>query len=201
MKMMSALLSEVKWINASVLMSSLISCGTYSTIRSADTLNKGQIEGNLGLGVNQFGEGVPLARASVGLTNRLEASAHFETYSALASLRYGLLKSKSSPIALSLGVEGGTHVFLRGGLNDNLENELIGVAFSIGKAWKWGDLYLSHKSFISGIGNSRNFYFSTNRLGSRLNVSDFFLIGFETGASIHHDIGVVETTGFIGFRN
>lgn len=181
----------------------LPACGTYSAIRPADTLEQFQVELSTGLGVNQLGEGVPLARVTFGATDHLELAAHFETYSGLVSARYGILNSKNHSIALSFGIEGGSHIFIRGfdfDVPEQIENNLVGATVSLGRGWAWGDLYLSHKSFLTGLGQDRQFYFSTNRLGARVNIGAHFVLGVESGFTVHHDYGIVEATGFLGVK-
>jgi len=67
----------------------LTGCGTYSLLRPADTLKRGELEMTAGAAFNTLPEMTLVGQAAFGLADWLELGAQYEMYSALGQLRFG----------------------------------------------------------------------------------------------------------------
>lgn len=187
---------------AAVTFLTLASCGTYSALRPADNLRAGQAEVHTGLAANAFGEVLPVGRVTVGVHDRVELGAQYEIYSALGSARFGLLRSEDDGVALSLGVVGG-YVSVLETIDDELEVDLRGEAaggtLSFGRRWDSIQLYLTGKAMAVGWAENAYSFLGVSRLGIQFQRQNF-LIGFETGGTLHHVVFIPEATAYIGLH-
>ena len=172
-----------------------IGCGTYSLLRPADLLKPRQVDLQVGSGFSQL-EVVPVDQLAIGVTKWLELNVHYETYSALAGVRFGLLNSKKHKFALSLSAGGGwfnvyNSKYIQGG------GAYIGL--TLGRRFKWFEPYLGYKGLV--MMNIGGWWIHTAKLGVRFNIGKHFLLGLEGGVTTHHGFWTMaEGAGTIGLK-
>lgn len=169
----------------------LAGCGTYSMLRSADTLPEGRGEINVGLAANGFGEVVPVGQAAVGLSDRFELIGHFEVWNAFVEGRAALFKSDRDGFALTLGLGAGAGSTALEEATDELldiqNDAAVTGSVALGKQWSWLDVYLSNRTMWL----VPNFYVNTSRLGFRLKANRHLRLILEGGVTVHHGIFAV----------
>lgn len=177
-----------------------VACGTYSALRPADNLRRGEVDVAAGLAANQIGEVLPVVRATVGVTDRIEIGAQYEVYSALASARLALLRSDEHGIAVSAGVEGG-YVSVLDALDGDdydlgIQGEALGGVLAVGRRWRSLEIYAVTKALAAGWGQGSTSFLGVYRAGLRIALGDHFYLGAEGGGTLHHSVFVGEGTGF-----
>ncbi len=161
-------------------------CGTYSMLRSADTLPEGRVELNAGIAANAFGEVIPVGQAAIGVHDRVELLAQWELWNAFAEARVGLLNSERDGIGLTVGVGGGAGSTALEETTDELldiENDAVMTgSIAIGKRWDWFELTLGNRTMWL----VPNFWVNSTRVGLRFNAGPHFRFIIEGGATVHH---------------
>jgi len=176
-----------------------LSCGTYSVLRSADTLPKGQVELNAGLAANGIGEVVPVGQVAVGVHDRVDVFAQWELWNAFAEARAAVFKSELDGIAVTIGIGGGVASTALEEASDTLqgvENDaaMVGSVY-IGRRFDWLDVYLANRT----LWLVPSFTLNSTKLGVRLNASEHFRFIIEGGATVHHGaFTLAEATVAIG---
>lgn len=160
-------------------------CGTYSLLRSADTLSKGQFEISAAITGNTLPEVLGAVQGAVGVTNWLELGAQYEVYSALAQVRFGVLSSEKHGVALALAAGGG---FASAWTSAWRSQGTVLGGFTIGRRWSYFELYLGDKCLFL-IPDS--YFINTGKLGVRFTLWKHLLLGAEAGATLHHGYLVV----------
>jgi hypothetical protein len=165
-------------------------CGTYSLLRSADTLKKGQFEVSVAATGNTLPELLGAVQVAAGVTDWLELGAQYEVYSALAQARFGVLSSEKHGVALALAVGGGASSLWTSALSDP-HHEFSPTAtagFTIGRRWDFFELYLGEKCLFL---TPEKYFINTGKLGVRFTVWKHLLLGAEAGVTLHHDFLVL----------
>ena len=164
----------------------LCACGTYTHVRGADNLPGGRVELAAGLAANGLGEVLPVFAGAVGLTDWLELEAQYEVYSALVEARFQVLSSERHGVALAMGVGGGAATVLVTEAGDEEQGDsdasLLGDLV-LGRRWDPIEVYVSDKVIWM---LSDDYVINALRAGVRWRLGSGVL-GFEGGASIHHD--------------
>ncbi len=169
----------------------LSSCGTYSVLRPADVLEKGEFEISGGLAVNSLPEGVPVAILSYGINNKLEANIQYEVYSALIGARYEILNSEDDRVALAIGLHAG-YVYrfipekfrLDGKVEEWMKSTIVTPGITIGKRKGKSEWYLAYKAFIDPT-HDYWYEIGTIKIGYRYTLFKNIAFGIEGGASHH----------------
>lgn len=164
-------------------------CGTYSMIRSADTLPQGKLELAGGLSASNLGEVNTVAHAAYGLTDHVELLAQNEIWNTLGELRYGILHSRRDPIGLAVGVGGGQAVTLVSavsGGNENFNGAAACASVAVGKELGPVTVTLMNREVLFFGG-----YLATaTRLGLRLRATEHLGFLVEGGATVHTKLSV-----------
>jgi type IV secretory pathway TrbD component len=153
-------------------------CGTYSMVRSADTLPRGKLELAGGLAASSL-EVNTVAHAAYGITDRVEVLAQNEVWSTIGEVRYGFLHSKSSPLGLAVGVGGGQAFTLLSAFSGNAAAASASIA--VGRDFGRVTLTLGNREILMFGG----YLASATRLGARLRMSEHFGLLLEAGATVH----------------
>ena len=172
-------------------------CGTYSHLRPADNLRSGRVEVSAGFAASTLPEVVPVVQGAVGITDWLELEAQYEVYSALGELRFGILRSETSAVALSVGVGGGmASVWQDLGGDDNFRDGAVLGDVVVGKRWPAVEIYLADRAIVL---LSTGYTINAVKAGVRFRFRGAHL-GLEGGVTTHHSfIALGEGTAFVGF--
>lgn len=176
-------------------------CGVYSQLRPADTLDAGTVEVSGGFSANHYGEGQLVGQAAVGVTDRWELYGHYETRTGWAGTRFALLRSETSPVAVSMGFQLGSITRMEN-LGSFLDTEYhdtfaYGPSLTIGRRFKDVEPYLGYMAFFGGD----RFEVGSARLGLRVHMSPHFVLGVELGSAQHNtrQVGVAATFEGAGY--
>jgi hypothetical protein len=159
-------------------------CGTYSMMRSADTLKAGRVELAAGLAASQLGDVDSIFHGAVGITDHVELLAQNEVYNSFAEVRYGILHSDTSPVALAVGLGAGYATTLLSDASDSADRydgTAATASLAIGKTWQRIALTLMNRTFLLSSGDVA----SSTRFGARLLVAGGFGIEGEVGGTTH----------------
>jgi hypothetical protein len=173
-------------LSLSLLLSSM-ACGTFSSLRPADTLSEKEVEFTGAVAANHIGIVVPALRIDYGVSDRVEIGAQYEVYSYLVNARYGLLKSEEDGIGLALGLAAGEAFFISNfssSFSDAVwrSSPVFAPTLTIGRKWDSFELYLGYKAFF---GTSGNYEIGSLKLGTRFWVSKGLGLTLE-GGTTHH---------------
>ena len=191
----------------------LVSCASGSTLRTARTLEKDQLEVSGGATINQYGVVTPVVIAAFGMTDHVEVEGRWEDEYFAVTPRVQLFESGFYPVDGLAFFELGYSDF--GGLQ-------FGPGIIIGKRWRCFEPYLSYRfRHISDIAKLRseatgwekelvgNGNYHYIKLGNRLYLSDLFtktkchstkfFIGAEIGPNISNGGSFLESAINFGF--
>ena len=178
------------------------SCGTYSAIRPADNLRRGQFEVAGGLAASQVGQVLPVVRATVGVSDEIEIGGQYEVYSALASIRFAAMRTETHGLALAVGLEGGVvslvDDIIDGDTDFGLRAEAGGASLAVGHRWSSVEGYFATKALIVGWDGDTSSFLGTYRAGARFGGTGLSF-GFELGGTLHHTLFIAESTAYIAF--
>lgn len=174
-------------------------CGTYSMLRSAETLPAGKAEVNAGMAANGFGEVIPVGQIALGLSDRIEVLGHFEVWNVFAEARGAILKNDRDGLALTVGVGGGAGSTALEETADELRDVKNDAALTgsvaVGKNWSWLDVYLSNRTMWL----VPSFFVNSTRLGVRLKANRHVRLILEGGVTVHDGLfAVPEATVALG---
>jgi hypothetical protein len=186
-------------------------CGTYSMVRPARTLPKGQVELAAGLAASNLGEVNTILHGAVGLGDRVELLGQNEIWNSFVELRYAILKDEPAhgdAVGLVVGAGAGQAVTLVSAVteageeesNESIDGAAGLVSASVGKTWGNTTLTLAHRTFFLQGGYAA----SSTRLALRLAVSGGFGFFAETGGTAHSvlsepAVGLVLAEAALGF--
>lgn len=160
-------------------------CGTYSMVRPANTLPKGEVELAAGLAASQLGEVNTILHAAYGVSDRVEVLAQNEIWNSFVEVRYGILKQPESDVGLVVGAGGGFAVTVLSavaeGDSETVEGGAGTVSLGVGRRWGNAELTLGNRTVIFGAG----FLASSTRLGLRFYAADHFGLMLEGGGTAH----------------
>lgn len=172
----------------------LAGCGTFSHLRPADTLKKGQFELAGGLSMNTLPEFVPTIRADYGLFERFEIGAQWELYTILGGFRYGLMPSDRYRIAVATGFQMGM-ISLHETSDDTTRKKLVFVpSLTVGKKLGVWDLYTGLKIFYLPSESFQS-HLLTWRTGFRFPLYKEIRLNVEGGLSFHRTPAYLATLG------
>lgn len=178
----------------------LTGCGTYSLLRPADTLKRGELEMTAGAAFNTLPEMTLVGQAAFGLADWLELGAQYEMYSALGQLRFGLLSSEKHGLALSIAVGGGYATLLEAIDVESRDVRSAGplAGLTVGRRWDSFELYLGNKTLML---LPDAYFLNAVRAGVRYTIHQAIVLGLEAGVTFHHNFVVLgEGTAHVGFR-
>ena len=158
-------------------------CGTYSTLRPADTLARHEIELTGGVAANSLGEVNPVGQVALGVVDRIELVGQYELSSALGLLRFGLLTSLRHGLALAVGLGGGTAYVAANDLNQ-YRPAAIGE-LTLGHRLGRTDFYAGARFFLL----FPDYAVLSTRAGIRLPLGAKLRLILEGGAATHFDAG------------
>ena len=192
--MQTPLTSSLLSLIVASVVSPLAACGTYSQIRTGKTLPAGAFELSAGVAANGVPEVNPVVQGALGISDRVEAVAHYELQNAYGELRVGLLKEESQGLNLAWGVGGGFGG--RAGddlVDDGVTNPLLTTSLAVSRSI--GELV---ELYVAGRATwlVPDFSVLTARGGLRVGKKVFFY--GEGGVSIHDGFPIGEGTGGIG---
>jgi hypothetical protein len=154
-------------------------CGTYSMVRSADTLPKHRVELAGGLATSGF-EVNTVAHAAYGITDRVEVLAQNEIWNTFGEVRYGILNSRRDPVGLAVGAGGGAAVTLVSAVSGS-SGAAATASVAVGRDFGRLTLTLGNREILMVGG----YLASATRLGARLRVAGGFGVLLEGGATVH----------------
>jgi hypothetical protein len=165
-------------------------CGTYSMVRSADTLREGRVEIAGGVAVSQL-ETNTILHGAVGITDRIEVLAQNEVWNTFGEVRFGIRHSDEGPLAIAVGVGGGYAITLLSALTssgDHDEAHGAAATASVAVGHDWGPLAvtLSNRSFLLAVGHLA----SSTRAGVRLRIAGPLGAFVEGGATLHASLSL-----------
>ncbi len=168
-------------------------CGTYSVIRPADNLKRGELEISGGITYNNLPELNCVAQINYGLNDWLEIGAQYEVYSTFVWSRFGLLNTDDHGIALAIGVGGGSASIIKPLDNDDTNHfsdaALLG-SLTIGRQFGQFEPYFGYK-FIPVFYENYTYTINVVKLGTRFSFHDNCFAGFEGGVSFHNSLTTV----------
>ncbi len=186
-------------------------CSSYSAIRAADNLKQGEIEvtGGATGSVDPYGFGagavVPVAHASIGVTDDFETGAHYETHSFLGEVRYGVTQSEDEGVAIAVGLTGGKaferYYNISGGMGSS-GGIVIGPTLTVGRRWNAWEAYAGGKVLCPATDSAYGVV--SGRLGGRMRpISSMraLLVGIEGGGSWRFTgdrFGSLEGAAYVG---
>lgn len=163
----------------------LAGCGTYSMVRPAQTLPKGEVELAAGLAASQLGEVNTILHGAYGITDRVELLAQNEIWNSFVELRYGILKQPDSDVGLVVGAGGGYAVTVLSAISEGDSETVEGsagtVSLGVGRRWDNLELTLGNRTVIFGAG----YLASSTRLGLRLYAGRRSGFMLEAGGTAH----------------
>lgn len=160
-------------------------CGTYSYVRSADTMPAGRVELTGAIAASQL-EANTVVHGAYAITDRLEVIGQNEIWNSFVGLRFGILHSERDGIGLAIGAGGGQAVTLVSAIGEEVkdggDSGAAGVVeVAVGKRFGDVSLTLGHREFYMVPG----FVAASSRLGVRWDLGDHFGLLLEGGATIH----------------
>lgn len=159
-------------------------CGTYSTLRPADTLSAGTGELHAGLGLSARPQVVPFFIADYGFTDHLEAGFQYEVFSALIGARTPILSTSSHGIALAVGLQAGmVSAPYPLGYERRFDARLTAAPnLTLGRRFTDWELYLAYKVFLT-TAERGPYELATNRLGFRYHGAFPLILTMEGGGT------------------
>lgn len=210
----------MRFVIGAMILAFVSGCSSYSSIRAADNLKKGEIEvaGGVAANLDPYGAGVgsvvPVGHASVGVSDEVEAGAHYETNSLLGEVRYGILKSEEDGIAVAVGVTGGKATErgydwtggVRGGLEQISSSGFVaGPTLTLGRRWGAWEAYTGGKLLHPVSDQATGIL--TGRIGGRFHpLNNGLVLGLEGGGSFRYtgggvygyQVGMLEGAAYLG---
>ena len=189
----------MRWGLASIALA--CGCGTYSFVRTADTLPAGQVELGAGLAVSQL-EANTIVHGAVGLTDEVELLAQNEIWNSYVEARYGVLRSARDGLGLAIGAGLGHAVTLVSALDaatdddayDRVDDQAATVSLAIGTRWDHASLTLGHRTFYLLEG----YLASSTRLSARWFATGRAGLFLEAGATVHAPTSALDAGFAIG---
>jgi len=162
-------------------------CGTYSLVRSADTMPAGRVELSAGMAASALGEVNTIIHGAYAITDDVEVLAQNEVWNTFAEVRYGVLHSDKNGVGVTFGAGAGQAITLVSAIGEELDPEdANNGAAALVSAWigkRLGTVYLT-------LGNRTFFQFdgymmSSTRAAARLSLGDHFGLMAEGGGTAH----------------